>query len=280
MSSLTLPAPAKLNLFLNITGRRSDGYHLLQTLFQLLDYGDELTFSPRRDNRVSVTPALPGVPEAQNLIVRAARCLQRATGTARGADIALDKRLPMGGGLGGGSSNAATALLGLNALWDTRLTPEELAALAPDLGADVPVFVGGRTAWAEGVGEKLQVVEMPERWYLVLTPPCRVSTAEIFSHRQLTRTNAPIKIAAFLEGGAGNVCEPLVRELYPEVDFALDWLNQYAPAQLTGTGSCLFAGFDDENAARDILQRRPSRLQGFVARGVNTSPLHDALGLL
>lgn len=279
MNSLTLPAPAKLNLFLNITGRRSDGYHLLQTLFQLLDYGDELTFRPRRDHRVTVTPALPGVPESQNLVVRAARSLQRATGAARGADITLDKRLPMGGGIGGGSSNAATALLGLNALWDTRLTPDELAALAPELGADVPVFVRGRTAWAEGVGEKLQVVEMPERWYLVLTPPCRVSTAEIFSHRQLTRSNSPIKIAAFLEGGAGNTCEPLVRELYPEVDFALNWLNQFAPAQLTGTGSCLFAGFDDEHAARAVLQRRPSRLQGFVARGVNVSPLHDALGL-
>ncbi len=280
MSALILPAPAKLNLFLNITGRRADGYHELQTLFQLLDYGDTLEFSPRDDGLLTLSPALPGVAAEDNLVLRAARALQARSAPGCGADITLHKRLPMGGGIGGGSSDAATALLGLNHLWKTGLDLEQLAAIGLTLGADVPVFVHGRTAWAEGVGEQLQPVSTDECWYLVAIPPCSVSTAEIFSHRELTRHNSPIKIAAFLEGGAGNTCEPVVRKLYPEVDSALNWLSQFAPAQLTGTGCCLFAKFADEASARDALEQRPSQLQGFIARGVNHSPLHKALNLM
>ena len=280
MTSIELPCPAKLNLFLNITGRRSDGYHELQTLFQLLDYGDTLRLQRRADNTLNLHPALDGVASEDNLIMRAARQLQALhPQQTLGADLTLSKRLPMGGGIGGGSSDAASTLLGLNALWGLNLDLEQLAGIGLKLGADVPVFVHGRTAWAEGIGEKLRPVQTPENWFVVLKPDCHVSTKEIFCHEQLTRHSSPIKIAAFLEGGSGNSCEPLVRKLYPNVDKALIWLNQFSLAKLTGTGACVFASFKDQATANAVCERRPSDIDGFVARGVNTSPLHRALGI-
>jgi len=278
-TALTLPAPAKLNLFLHVTGRRADGYHTLQTLFQLLDYGDTLHFSRRNDDVIALTPALAGVPVEQNLVVKAARLLQRHSGCRLGADIHLEKRLPMGGGIGGGSSDAATALLGLNALWQLGLSIDTLAQLGLQLGADVPVFVRGRSAWAEGVGEQLQPVDLTARNYLILVPPCAVSTASIFSSEALTRNTAAITIAAFREQGGRNDCEPVVRKLHPEVDFALDWLSQFASARMTGTGACVFAAFDDRATAEQLLAQRPAGYDGFVATGVNHSPLHMALNI-
>ena len=276
-ATLTLPAPAKLNLFLHITGRRTDGYHLLQTVFQLLDYGDTLSFTPRTDGDIRVTPPLPGVAASDNLVHRAARALQQRTGCSLGADIALKKRLPAGGGLGGGSSDAATTLLALNRLWDLHLPLAELAELGLSLGADVPVFVRGRSAWAEGVGEEITPVTLPEQWFLVVFPGCHVDTAKIFSNRELTRNHDAITIRAFLEAGGKNSCQPVVEMLYPEVKNARLWLQEFAPAQMTGTGSCLFARFDSECAAKAILESLPGQWQGFVARGVNESPAHAAL---
>ncbi len=279
MSSLNLVSPAKLNLFLHITGRRDDGYHLLQTVFQLLDYGDDMEFQRTDNGQISLSPEFEGIKAEDNLIVRAARLLQATTGCPLGAHIHIHKRLPVGGGIGGGSSNAASTLLALNTLWDTGLTISALCELGLQLGADVPVFVTGRTAWAEGVGENLQALDLESYWYVVIHPGCSVSTREIFSHEQLTRNTSPIKIAAFLGQGAGNDCENVVKSLYPEVKNALDWLNQFAPAQLTGTGSCLFARFTDEASAQDVFSKRPATYSGFVARGVNHSPSHTALNL-
>ncbi|WP_372864698.1 4-(cytidine 5'-diphospho)-2-C-methyl-D-erythritol kinase [Spongiibacter sp.] len=279
MSSLTLPCPAKINLFLHITGRRADGYHELQTLFQLLDYGDSLKLSRRDDDQLRFLSPLPGVDDSDNLILRAAKLLREYSHASLGADISLDKRLPMGGGIGGGSSDAASTLVGLNHLWQLGLSLDELAALGLQLGADVPVFIHGRTAWAEGIGEKLSPVDTESRWYLVLRPNCEVSTAEIFCDEQLTRNASPIKIAAFLEGATGNSCQNLVRNLYPEVDKALNWLDQFSPARLTGTGSCVFASFDSKSAAEAVLAERPADMSGFVAKGVNLSPLHKTLSI-
>lgn len=275
--ALVLPAPAKLNLFLHITGRRADGYHNLQTLFQLLDYGDTLRIEEVAGPAIVVTPELPDMPPAANLIWRAARALQAATGCRRGAVIHLDKRLPLGAGLGGGSSDAATALLGLNHLWQLGLTITELAALGVGLGADVPVFVHGRTAWAEGVGDQLTPVDLPPRWYLILAPGCQVATAEVFRDPELTRNDLPIRIRDFLAGGAGNACQAVVEKRHPEVRAARQWLARFGAAQMTGTGSCLFAGFDGEDRARAVLAAVPEQWQAFVARGVNRSPLHPAL---
>ncbi|MBW2940275.1 4-(cytidine 5'-diphospho)-2-C-methyl-D-erythritol kinase [Zhongshania aquimaris] len=281
MQTLSLPCPAKINLFLKITGRRPDGYHELQTLFQLLDYGDTLTLKHRDDDKIRLLSALSGVNSEDNLVVRAARKLQACSKhIACGADIQLDKRLPLGGGIGGGSSDAASALLGLNKLWQLGLSLDTLAEIGLELGADVPVFVRGKTSWAEGIGEKLEPLETPELWYVVIKPDCHVSTAEIFCHEQLTRHDSPIKIATFLGGGTGNSCEPLVRKLYPKIDKALIWLEQFSPAKLTGTGACVFASFEDQITAQTVCEQRPNDIQGFVARGVNTSPLHRALGLL
>ncbi len=276
---LTLPAPAKLNLFLHVTGRRADGYHTLQTLFQLLDHGDTLHFAPRDDGAITLTPDLTGVPTEQNLIVRAARLLQRESGCRLGADICLDKRLPLGGGIGGGSSDAATTLLGLNHLWQLGLSIDTLARLGLQLGADVPVFVQGRSAWAEGVGEQLTPVDLPARNYLILVPPCAVSTAGIFSSEALTRHTVAITIAAFREQGGRNDCEPVVRKLHPEVAFALDWLSNFAPSRMTGTGACVFAAINDRAIAENLLAQRPAGYGGFVATGVNHSPLHTALNI-
>lgn len=282
LTRLSLPAPAKLNLFLHINGRRPDGYHQLQTVFQFIEQADTLHFQRRDDGQVTLSPELDGVPTEQNLIVRAARLLQADTGCPLGADIVLEKRLPMGGGIGGGSSDAATTLLALNRLWELKLDEERLARLGLSLGADVPVFVRGRAAFAEGVGEQLQPVEIPEPWYLVVTPKAHVSTAEVFNHADLTRTTPAITLAAFLGGGSipslRNDCEKVVRTLSPEVDAALRWLSQFGPARMTGTGACCFLACPDRNTADTLLAQCP--IPGFVTRGRNRSPAHIALEAL
>ncbi len=275
MPDLSLPAPAKLNLFLHITGRRADGYHLLQTVFQFLEEADTLHFTRREDGEVRLSPELPGVPAEQNLIVRAARALQAHTGCDLGADILLEKRLPMGGGIGGGSSDAATTLLGLNQLWGLELPLAELARLGLALGADVPVFVQGRAAWAEGVGEELQPLSLPEPYYLVLTPQDHINTAKVFQHTELTRNSSPITVAAFLAGGARNDCESVVRKLSPAVDAALNWLGSHGPARLTGTGACVFLPCTTRAQADSLLAASP--IPGFVSQGCNLSPAHRVL---
>ncbi len=275
----TLPAPAKLNLFLHITGRRPDGYHLLQTIFQLLDVGDELDFSARADGQITLATDLEGVATEDNLVVRAARALALHTGCTAGADIRLRKRIPTGGGLGGGSSDAATTLLGLNHLWGCGLGLEELARIGLSLGADVPVFVHGRSAWAEGVGEVLQPVALPSRWYLVIYPGCPVNTAVIFKDRELTRNTPVITLAAFLTGQVHNDCEPVASRLNPEIARALAWLASHGTARMSGTGSAVFAAFEDEYAARRAAAAVPGEWTRFVARGLDRSPVHAALGL-
>ncbi|HFE49001.1 MAG TPA: 4-(cytidine 5'-diphospho)-2-C-methyl-D-erythritol kinase [Chromatiaceae bacterium] len=279
MAARWWPAPAKLNLFLHITGRRADGYHALQTAFQFLDHADELRFLLRDDGRILRDNAIPGVDVEHDLNIRAARLLQAACPTtARGVSIAIRKRIPMGGGLGGGSSNAATTLLVLNRLWGCGLDAETLAGLGLRLGADVPVFVHGRAAWAEGVGERLQAIEPPEPWYLVVGPGCEVSTAEIFSAPDLTRDTSPTTISRFLAGGViDNDCLSVVLKRYPEVRDAMDWLSGYADPRMTGTGASLFAEFADRGRAEQCLERLPDRFSGFVARGANTSLLHRQL---
>jgi len=280
MPDLSLLSPAKINLFLHITGQRSDGYHELQTLFQLLDYGDWMHFTVHHEGTIRLNTLIEGIPQQDNLIYQAATLVAPyRRDKALGIDISIDKQLPMGGGIGGGSSNAATTLLALNQLWGLNLDLARLCSLSVKLGADVPVFVNGKTAWAEGIGERLQAIDIPETWYLVIKPACNVSTAKIFSSKQLTRNTSPIKIAAFFEQGAGNDCEPLVRELYPEVDSALNWLSQHAKAQLTGTGACVFAQFESQRTAKAVLDKLPSTLQGFIAKGVNSSPTHQQLNL-
>lgn len=269
---LSLPAPAKLNLFLHITGRRADGYHELQTLFQLLDYGDTLNFTPRADETIQLLTDI-NVPTEQNLVWKAAHALREKTNSKQGADIHLIKQLPMGGGLGGGSSNAATTLVGLNYLWQTGLSLSELMPLAQKLGADVPVFVHGYSAWAEGIGEQFSQVNLTETWYLVIHPPCQVNTTEIFSHPELTRNRSRITIANFLAGDGHNDFEPLVRKYYPGIQQAWDWLAEFAPVRLTGTGSSLFAAFPSQDMATHVMAKLPAELKGFVAKGVNRSPL-------
>ncbi|MEO8003828.1 MAG: 4-(cytidine 5'-diphospho)-2-C-methyl-D-erythritol kinase [Betaproteobacteria bacterium] len=272
------PAPAKLNLFLHVVGRRADGYHLLQTAFRFIDYGDDLTFTVRADGAIRRITALPGVEEAQDLSVRAARLLQKETGCASGADIGIVKRLPMGGGLGGGSSDAATTLIALNRLWKTGVSRERLQQLGLTLGADVPVFVFGQSAFAEGVGERLQALRLPPAWYLVLVPELAVSTAEIFSAAELTRNTNAITIAPFSVGLARNIpgrndLEPVVCGRYPQVARHLEWLRQFGDARMTGSGACVFCAFSNEEAARRALSELPSGMRGFVARGLDRHPL-------
>lgn len=278
---ISLPAPAKINLFLHITGRRDDGYHQLQTLFQLLDYGDQLDFQRRNDATITLSPTHPVIADKDNLVYRAAKALQQQAVRQNpeqhyGADIHLTKRLPLGGGLGGGSSDAATTLIGLNQLWQLGFSREQLAAIGLKLGVDVPVFIHGRTAWAEGIGEILKPVDMIDCWYLVLAPAVEVSTATIFSHQQLTRDARAITIRAFLEQGGRNACQPIAEKLYPEVKTARQWLEQYANVRMTGTGACVFASFEDEAQARQVLVDVPQRWQAFVARGVNHSPAYPS----
>ncbi|MDF7647821.1 4-(cytidine 5'-diphospho)-2-C-methyl-D-erythritol kinase [Erwiniaceae bacterium L1_54_3] len=279
----TWPAPAKLNLFLYITGRRPDGYHNLQTLFQFLDFGDTLEITRDSSGKIRLLTPLPGVVDEENLIVRAAQALKQAAaarGTLpvdAGAQIALEKRLPMGGGLGGGSSDAATVLVALNHLWQTQLSVDELAAIGVHLGADVPVFVRGHAAFAEGVGEKIQPAEPEEKWYLVAHPGVSIATPDIFKDADLTR-NSPIRtLDELLQRPFHNDCEPVVRKRFREVDALLSWLLEYAPSRLTGTGSCVFAEFNTESDARQVLELAPKWICGFVARGLNISPLQRSL---
>lgn len=279
----TWPAPAKLNLFLYITGQRKDGYHLLQTLFQFLDYGDTLTIRPRDDDQINLLTPVDGVENEQNLIVRAARLLQQhcerydIRPAQFGVDIGIEKCLPMGGGLGGGSSNAATVLVALNHLWQSGLSVDTLAELGLQLGADVPVFVRGHSAFAEGIGEQLTPANPPEKWYLVAHPGVSIATPLIFGDPELTR-NSPIRdLETLLNQTFVNDCEAIARKRFREVEQLLSWLLEYAPARLTGTGACVFAEFDTEFAARQVLDQAPEWLNGFVARGVNISPLHRTL---
>lgn len=275
------PAPAKLNLFLHITGQREDGYHLLQTVFQLLDFGDQLQFDVREDGQLRRLTDIPGVEAEQDLIVRAASLLQQKTATPLGADIRIEKHLPMGGGLGGGSSDAATTLVALNQLWQTGLSVDGLSELGLQLGADVPVFIQGNSAWAEGVGEHLQPIELPKRWFVVLCPAINVSTAHVFANSQLRRDCPAITIRDFLQQPerCTNVCEPLVSRQYPEVAKALELLGRYGPARMTGTGASCFAAFESEQTARQVWSEIQSQWQetgqGFVASGVNRSPLYE-----
>jgi 4-diphosphocytidyl-2-C-methyl-D-erythritol kinase len=274
----TWSAPAKLNLMLHIVGRRADGYHELQTVFQLLDLRDSLEISVREDGRVVRTRGPESVPEAQDLTVRAALALKAATGTPKGADIAVTKRIPMGGGLGGVSSDAATTLVALNEMWQTGLNSTQIAAIGVKLGADVPVFVHGRSAWAEGVGEKLEPVALPEdSWFLVIFPGIHVPTADVFQAPELTRNSPLTTMRGFLELGGRNDCEAIVRARFPAVGEALDWLARYAPARLTGTGSCVFAKFARAEDAERVAARVPDTWRAWVARGVNRSPLLEEL---
>jgi 4-diphosphocytidyl-2-C-methyl-D-erythritol kinase len=271
------PAPAKLNLFLHVTGRRPDGYHDLQTLFQLIELEDSIAIRVRQDGILERTGGAPGVPADADLTIRAARALQAASGTHLGASMRIRKRIPLGGGLGGGSSDAATALVALNHLWGCGLSPDRLAELGLALGSDVPVFVRGKSAWASGRGEQLTPVELPERWYLIVHPGVHVSTAEIFQSPELTRNTPLSTIRAFFESGGRNDCEPVVRARYRQVGEALDWLARFAPARLTGTGSCVFAAFDSAADAERHAARVPDCWRSFVARGLNSSPLHAGL---
>lgn len=282
---ISLPSPAKLNLFLHIVGRRPDGYHELQTLFQFLDYSDELSFTLTPDQPgVRLARPIPNVPDDDNLVIRAAKALMTLSDKGLpGVTIAIDKRLPMGGGLGGGSSNAATTLLGLNHLWNLGLSNDELAGIGLTLGADVPVFVRGHAAFGEGVGEKLTNANPPQDWFVVIKPACNLNTGKIFSEQGLTRNTPRIKIAPAFEGDASryrNDCEGVVRKLYPEVNQSLEWLSKFGPARLTGTGACIFGRFPTESAARIIWESKPSGVTGFVAKGVNISPLHKKLAEL
>lgn len=275
------PAPAKLNLFLHVIGRRPDGYHELQTVFRFIDAADRLSVTVRDDGAIRRVNAVPGVPEDEDLVVRAARLLQQASGTRLGADITLEKRLPLGGGLGGGSSDAATTLLALNHLWATGLKRARLQALGLKLGADVPVFVYGRNAFGEGVGERLQALELPPEWYVVLVPPVAVSTPAVFARPELTRSTDAIRMAVFSTGwrqwrsafGGRNDLEPVVRRMHPEVARSLDWLAGFGDARMTGSGACVFCGFETERAAIEVLERKPADIAGFVARGLEEHPL-------
>ncbi len=272
------PAPAKLNLMLRITGRRADGYHHLQTVFQFLDIHDTLDFRLRADDaEIHRVDPTPDITQEDDLSVRAARLLQTASGSTQGVDIRLRKCLPIGAGLGGGSSDAATTLVALNALWRCRLDTPRLAELGLQLGADVPVFVQGHAAWAEGVGEQLCAIELPEVVYLVLKPACTISTGIIFNDKELTRHASPITIRDFLDGTTDNDCLPVVSKRYPRVAQALDWLSEYAEARLTGTGACVFAEFPDSATAQSVLRMMPPDMAGWVAQGKNRSALLDRL---
>jgi 4-diphosphocytidyl-2-C-methyl-D-erythritol kinase len=272
MNSTHWLAPAKLNLFLHVTSRREDGYHNLQTIFQFLDYCDVLYFNMRPDGQLLCQSSAKDLPKEQDLVLRAAHLLKQKSGTLKGAEMRVEKKIPMGGGLGGGSSDAATTLLALNQLWQLQLSYTQLAELGLRLGADVPVFIHGHAAWAEGTGELLTPIILEEPWYLGIHPGCHVPTKEIFSASDLTRNAFPITIREFLANRSQNVCEPVVRRRYPEIGQALDWLNQHSQARLTGTGACVFAAFESQDAAKTILTQLPKKWQGFVAQGKNISP--------
>lgn len=272
------PAPAKLNLMLHITGRREDGYHLLQTVFQFLDYSDQLSFEVTRNSKIHRLTPIAGVDAEQDLIIRAARLLQQRSDCGQGAAISIHKRLPMGGGLGGGSSDAATTLVALNHLWGVGLPVDELARLGVELGADVPVFVHGRAAWAEGVGDILQPIKLPLPWYLVVKPPLDIATEKLFSDQELKRDCSPITIADFIAGDRLNVFTAVVKKRYPAVAEMMELLGKFGEARLTGTGACLFLSFETQQQAADTAQRIPQQWNSFVAQGSNRSPLYRRLG--
>ena len=271
---IPLPAPAKLNLFLHVVGRRPDGYHLLQTAFRVVDRCDWIRLDPRADGQVRRAAELPGVPEDADLTVRAARLLRRAAGVSAGVTIGLDKRLPAGGGLGGGSSDAATVLIALNRLWGLDWPAGRLQDLGLELGADVPFFVFGRSAFAEGVGERLQPLALGPAWYLVIEPGVTVPTQEIFARPELTRNTKVIKIADFSEGCGRNDLQPVACGLFPAIAEAVEWLSRYGDARMTGSGACVFAAFAEESEARSVLARLPQKWGGWVARGLDTHPLY------
>jgi len=298
-STLNLISPAKLNLFLHINGQRANGYHELQTVFQILDRGDSMQFELSETAEISITPTFKDIPLEDNLVYRAAKLLQQTEAyqakppQKKGANIHLNKVLPMGGGIGGGSSNAATTLLALNFLWQLELNQDELATLGATLGADIPVFVRGHSAWAEGIGDIITSINLPESWFVILTPECHVSTARIFSNKTLTRDTPKMKIAPALEGQAANYlhsgfedwfnngfkndCEKLVFELYPQIRKAVSLLNKYGEGRLTGTGACCFSRFDSEEKAQQVLNEVSSEFKGFIAKGVNLSPAFQRL---
>ena len=272
------PAPAKLNLFLHVVGRRADGYHLLQTVFQLLDWGDDLHLRVRTDGTIARAADVAGVPAETDLAVRAAAALRERSGCHLGADIRIEKRIPLGGGLGGGSSDAATALVALNALWRTGLGVDELAEIGVGLGADVPVFVRGTSAWAEGIGERLTRLDLPRRHFVIVDPQTRVATGPLFQAAELTRNSAPTTINDFLAGTkTSNAFAPLVRARHPQIGAALDWLGQFGDARLTGSGGCVFVAVDSADRARRIAEECPSGFVAYCATGVNESPLNAAL---
>ena len=275
-------APAKLNLFLHVVGRREDGYHLLQSVFRFIDYGDTVQLQLRDDGCIDRVGDLPGVPEDLDLTLRAARLLQPFAHQGAGVSIQIDKRLPLGGGLGGGSSDAATVLLALNRLWEINFPRQRLQELALSLGADVPVFVFGRSAWAEGVGEYLSPVELPPAWYVVLMPPVHIATAMVFAASELTRNTPALTIAPFSASGQGsgtvrlhNDLQPVVVQRYPQVAQYLAWLDRHAEARMTGSGACVFAAFDSEDAANRVLRDLPDEMQGFMAQGLDRHPLFE-----
>ncbi|HUW36119.1 MAG TPA: 4-(cytidine 5'-diphospho)-2-C-methyl-D-erythritol kinase [Rhodocyclaceae bacterium] len=267
------PAPAKINLFLHVVGRRADGYHLLQTAFRFLDFGDTLRFSPSADGLIHLATPLPGVPPETDLTVRAARRLQSAAGVRQGARIELVKRLPMGGGLGGGSSDAATVLMALNRLWGTDLSSVELQRLGLELGADVPIFLHGRAAFAEGVGERFTDLALAPAWYLVLVPKVLVPTSAVFAAPELPRATLAISPAEWRPGQGGNDLEAVASRLYPEVARHLGWLRRFGRARMSGSGACVFSEFEDQAAARAVHARLPPDMEGFVARGLDHHPL-------
>lgn len=277
MTELPWPAPAKINLFLHITGRREDGYHELQTLFQFLDFCDELRFNVRNDRIIRRCTEIKGVEEPEDLIIKAANRLQEISNTDWGADIFIDKKLPMGGGIGGGSSDAATTLIALNKLWRLNLEIKDLAKIGLELGADVPFFLYGHTAWAEGVGEKLTDFEAKMPWYLLVNPNVHISTAEIFSNSQLTRDTTPIKMHSFIAGDSKNDCELVVRSKYPEVEQVFKWFGENSQARLTGTGACVFCAYPDKPTAKEVAQKLPEKWTGYIVKGLNRSPLLDRL---
>ena len=271
------PAPAKINLMLRITGQREDGYHLLQTVFQLTDLCDWITFSPVDDGKIYLQTPMDGVPEATDLTIRAATLLRRESGCKEGVCIAVEKNLPMGGGLGGGSSDAATTLVVLNQLWNLGFSREKLMALGLELGADVPVFVHGHAAWAEGIGEKLEKIDLPEKWLVIIKPDCHVDTKEIFSVNDLTRDSKSITIADFLAGQYQNDCLDVVCRIYQPVEQALVDLSQFSDARLTGTGACVFAQFDSKELAREAYDHLKPKWQVYLTQGLNRSLLLDLL---
>jgi 4-diphosphocytidyl-2-C-methyl-D-erythritol kinase len=271
--SLGWPAPAKLNLFLHITGQRQDGYHLLQTVFQFIQLIDVIDFTILESGLVRRSSISLKIDEHDDLVIKAAQKIKKRSGSKLGVDISVKKNIPIGGGLGGGSSDAATTLVALNELWQTGLSIDELSEIGLSLGADIPFFINGNAAWAEGVGDKLTPINLDECFYLVIYPNCSISTKAVFEASDLTRNTPRITIRDFRDGNGKNDCELYVRNHYHDVTEALDWLGEYASSKLTGTGACLFAQFSDENEANEVKYKLPTKWQGYVVKGINKSPL-------